>query len=117
MTRVESRGDRERVLLARSLFWVSGKLAWIKTPQRLFRVVWDTEPGDPDPSFHTVRNEKRTWLICRPSVKLLSVAMHQAWDHWSHFALDHGQHLTDCTRCPDWRCRGWIHPDDGDEDE
>lgn len=113
--RRETAGQRERVLLARAVFWMSGKLARIKTRQRLYRVVWDTEPGHSEPSFHTVLEKGKTRLMCRPAVKLMGVAMHLAWDHWDHFALDHSQHLTDCVRCLDWRCRGWVHRGDDGE--
>jgi len=110
MTRDVQRGDRERVLLSRALFLAAGQLSRVKTRQRTYRVVWDTPHGDPNPSFHTVPSPRRSKLPCRLSVKLMGAAMHQAWMHWDHFALDHRNHLTDCTRCPDWRCRGWVHP-------
>lgn len=110
MTRDMQRGDRERILLSRVLFSISGQLSRIKTRQRTYRVAWDTSLDDPNPSFHTVPNRDRVKLPCRLSTKLMSASMQQAWTHWGHFALDHRSHLTDCTRCPDWRCRGWVHP-------
>jgi hypothetical protein len=114
MWRREAYGERERVLTARAVFWLSCQLARIKTKQRMFRIVWDTELDDPDPKFHSVPSEPR-WLPSRTSMSLMSVAMHLAWDHWSHFALEHSDYEVE-TRCPDWRCRGWVHPRQPDEE-
>jgi hypothetical protein len=106
--RREAAGDREAVLTARAVFWLAGKLSRIKTPQRMYRVVWDDHLATeerPHP-FHTVPT-KRRWVMCRTSQRALSMAMSLAWDHWNHFALEHDG-CPQCHPCPDWRCRGVV---------
>lgn len=113
MYRREAAGQRERILSARVVFWLAGKLYWIRVSQRMYQVVWDTEPGDPDPRFHTVPSEKMKMAVV--TNRLLSFSMHSAWDHWSHFALDHSGCEQVHEICSNWRCRHPICPDRPDD--
>lgn len=118
MWRREAYGERERILTARIVLWLSGQLGTVKTRQKLFQVVWDDDLAteeNPNP-FHTVPSPDRVRLPCRASIRLLGTAMHLAWDHWDHFALDHSGCEVEA-RCTVRRCRGWVHPRRSDEDE
>lgn len=89
-------------MLARTLFWLGGKLSRIKTPHRVYEFDFD--------SF--VRGEKgpaeRRWLPCGFSIRLLKWSSQLDWDHWDHWALVHDG----CASTPCYECGGCVCGDD-----
>ncbi len=94
--------------LARRLYWVSGLLAHIKTPQRHYRVVsFDPFVTEPEP--------RRTWHSAQFSYRVLTWAMHLDWVHWPHWGLEH----KDCLAGPHETCSvcGGVICDYGMDDD
>lgn len=92
--------DPARVL-AKAMFWCGGKLSHVKTPHTTHLIV----SFDP---FVTEASEKKSWLPCELSMKLLKLSMWLDWDHWDHWALVH----SDCDPSPCAVCGGCSCPDD-----
>lgn len=90
------RTQTSRRRLAKALFWASGKLRWIKTPGRTYKVV----------SFDPFITEKADihWLPWAPSRKLMTWSMHLDWHHWDHWACHHEK----CDPVPCAVCGGWL---------
>lgn len=86
--------------LAKALYWCAGRLAVIKTRQRLYTMAWD-DPED------EIRSEPagHAWLACGWSMSLLELSMQLDWDHWDHW--DHWVSPVDSGE-PCAVCGGWI---------
>ena len=93
------RANPPRRRLAKFLFWMSGVLAKVKTPQWTYQVV---EWGPP---LKTARADKRTWMSCHLSMRVLNWSIQLDWWHWSHWATVH----TDCNNSVKCAvCDGWV---------
>lgn len=85
-----------RTRLAKTVYWLSGALSYIKTPQRVYEID-SLEP-------YTSKPSGRIWLPCSWSMDLLLWSAQLDRTHWDHWAIVH----TDCGGlwCPD--CGGFI---------
>lgn len=70
-----------RTRLAKTIYWIAGTLARIKTPQRTYRIT----------SFEPLTTEYagRRWGAWSWSMKLLKLSARVDPDHWAHWALQH----------------------------
>jgi hypothetical protein len=78
-----------RTRVARAVFWLSGKLTRIKTPQRFYRIISINEDAVGDEPFMVTRRTKRRWHSCRTSTRLMSLSLRIDPLHWDHWALVH----------------------------
>lgn len=103
----------KRTRIAKKIFWASGKLSKIRTPQRTYAVLnVDPDATDPD-KMMTLGPAKVSWLSCRLSMRLLKWSMRLDWKHWDHWALVH-EH---CDPVPCAQCNGCVCQwEDDDED-
>lgn len=91
--------------LAKTLYWIGGKLSKIQTPRKTYRLV-STHPFVTEPAG-------RRWSSCQTSMRFLQWSMRLDWDHWGHWALQHN----DCEPQPCPQCGGCFCPEEDDEQE
>jgi hypothetical protein len=84
-----------RTRLAKAVFWLSGQLARIRTPQLTHRFIWDSPDAAP-----RLGDAQRRWLPCRMSLRLMDLSTRIDPVHWDHWAGVHpGCDGEPCTGC------------------
>jgi len=114
-----------RTRVAKTAYWLSGQLRWVKTYQRFYELSPPVDPGKMRVKVapglgEDLRMEPagRHWFQCPWSTRLMTWSMRHDWRHWDHWALDH----EGCERegrvavaCPE--CGGFICPWDQEDEE
>jgi hypothetical protein len=87
-----------QICKAKALYWISGKLMKIKTPQRMYCYEGLDDNGEAIMSHGEWR-----WFVCVTSIRFLDWSMDVKGGHWEHWALrytdEHRVYMTRCEEC------------------